>query len=391
MTLVENIDGTPRITTSNNGVASLVPSSVNSQMQQVRHQVARQHAADQHQLLVQSGVALSAATLLAFAFGWLVAGRVLRPLRTMTSTAKHVSQHNLHERLALAGPDDEVKELADTIDGLLGRLESAFDAQRRFIANVSHELRTPLTWERALAEVSLADPDATPQALRGTIQELIVSGQGQERLIEALLTLATSERGLDRRDPVEIAALTRDVLRQRQGQMPNDAELHTDLAEAWTTGNPELLKRLIANLVDNAGRHNVTGGYLGISTSTSEDHAVLTVSNDGPMIHADDIERLLLPFERLTGERTSHPDGHGLGLSIVAAIAAAHGADLSVKPRPAGGLEIAVALPRQRASPESPVRLTPERALPPARAGARPFPEGTDRIARGRRLRLTRS
>jgi signal transduction histidine kinase len=267
-----------------------------------------------------------------------------------------------------------VKELADTIDGLPGRLETAFDAQRRVVARVSHELRTPLTWERALAEVSLADPDATPETLRGTIQELIVSGQDQERLIEALLTLATSERGLDRRDPVEIAALTRDVLRQRQGQMPGDAELHVDLAESWTTGNPQLLRRLIANLVDNAVRYSVSGKYLGVSTTTGDDHAVLTVCNAGPNIRADDIDRMLRPFERLTGEHTSHPDGHGLGLSIVAAIATAHGADLSVKPRPAGGLEVAVALPRLRASLGSPARLTQDRALSPARTAGDAFP-----------------
>jgi signal transduction histidine kinase len=347
-TLVENIGGTPRITTGDGGVTTLVPSSISGQVHQLRQQAAHQHAADLHQLLVQSGIALGAATLLAFAVGWFVAGRVLRSLRAMTSTAKHISQHNLHQRLAITGPDDEVKELADTIDGLLARLETAFDAQRRFIANVSHELRTPLTWERALAEVSLADPDATPEALRGTIEELVVASQDQERLLEALLTLATSERGLDRRDPVDVAALTREVLRQRQAQALGDAELRVDLAEAWTTGNPELLKRLIANLVDNAARYNCSGGYLAVATSTGEDHVRLTIANTGPVIEAGEIDRLLRPFERLTGERASHPDGHGLGLSIVAAIAGAHDADLSVTPRPTGGLEVAVALPRHR-------------------------------------------
>jgi signal transduction histidine kinase len=366
-TLVENIDGTPRITHSDNAAATLVPRGVNSQLQQLRHQVAQQRAADQHQLLVQSGIALGAATLLAFAVGWFVAGRVLRPLRAMTCSAQQISQHNLHERLAVHGPDDEVKELADTIDGLLGRLETAFDAQRRFIANVSHELRTPLTWERALAEVSLADPEATPETLRGTIQELIVSGQDQERLIDALLTLATSERGLDRHDPVDIAALAGEVLRQRQDQMPGDVELHADLAETWTAGSPELLKRLIANLVDNAVRYNYAGGYLAVSTSAREDRVLLTISNTGPMIKAGDIDRLLRPFERLTRERTGHRDGHGLGLSIVAAIATAHGADLSVKPRRAGGLHVAVSLRRDRGT--SPA-LTSQ-PHPVAAAGAR--------------------
>src|SRR5262249_17856530 len=154
-------------------------------------------------------------------------------------------------------------------------------------------------------------------------------------------------------DPVELAALTRDVLRQRQDQLPDDAELEVDLAEAWTTGNPELIKRLIANLVDNAVRYNFAGGHVSVMTATTHAQARLSTANTGPTIQAGEVTRLLRPFERLTGERASHPDGHGLGLSIVAAIAAAHGADLGLKPRPAGGLEVAVALPRHRASPGS--------------------------------------
>jgi signal transduction histidine kinase len=340
-TLVREVNGTLQITTGR-APAGSIPSGVSGQVHQLQQQAAHQRAADLHQLLTQSGIALGAATLLAFAVGWLVAGRVLRPLRAMTTTTQDISQHNLHERLALTGPNDEIKDLADTIDGLLGRLESAFDAQRRFIANVSHELRTPLTWERALAEVSLADPQASAETLRSTVEELLASGRDQERLIEALLTLATSERGLDRRDPIDLAALTGDILQQRQ--LPDDLDVHADLAEARTAGDPALLKRLIANLVDNAARYNHPGGRIDISTATSHGDAVLAVANTGPVVPPNEIQRLLSPFERLAGERTSQPEGHGLGLSIVAAIATAHDADLTVRPGPAGGLDVTVSL-----------------------------------------------
>ncbi|HEY1319840.1 MAG TPA: HAMP domain-containing sensor histidine kinase [Streptosporangiaceae bacterium] len=349
--IVKNVHGTERVTTIQ-GTSGVVPGMVPDQVRQLREQAERQHASDLHQLLVQSGIALGAATLLAFAAGWLMAGRVLRPLRSMTATAQRISQHNLHERLALTGPDDEIKDLADTIDGLLTRLQTAFDAQRRFVANVSHELRTPLTWERTLTEVSLADPGATAGTLRGTLEELLTSGQDQERLIEALLTLATSERGLDQRNPLDLAALTREVLHQRRG--PAEAggpRLHTGLAEAWTTGNADLLKRLIANLIDNAHRYNHAGGHVHVSTMAQPGRAVFAVRNSGPVVAATEISRLLQPFQRLTGERTTHPGGHGLGLSIATAIATAHDARFAVAPRPGGGLAIAVTFGGVRTSP----------------------------------------
>jgi signal transduction histidine kinase len=337
--------GSHRITVG--GASSTTPSDVPAQVEQLREQAARQHASDLHQLLVQSGIALGIATVLAFAAGWLVAGRVLRPLRTMTTTAQQISQHNLHERLGLTGPDDEVKELADTIDGLLARLQDAFDAQRRFVANVSHELRTPLTWERALIEVSLADPRASTETLRGSLAELLASGHDQERLIEALLTLATSERGLDRRDPLDLAALTRDVLQQPSECVDGSPHLDADLAPARIMGNSDLVKRLIANLIDNAHRYNHPGGRIQVRTSTQNGQAVLAVANTGPIICAAEIDRLVQPFQRLTGERTTHPDGHGLGLSIVASIARAHEAQLTIHAAHGGGLDIEITFPHQ--------------------------------------------
>jgi len=304
------------------------------------------HATDMHELLAMSGMALANMAVLATALGWLVAGRVLRPLRTMTTTTQRITEHNLHERLALPGPSDEVKDLADTIDGLLHRLEAAFGAQREFIAHASHELRTPLALNRALLDVTLTNPDATVDDLRTMGHELISSGEQQEQLIEALLTLATSGRGLDRREPFDLAGITADVL---LGPHPKVAQLALDVQTAITPalaiGDPRLARRLVVNLFDNALCHNVTGGHVTVATRTESGQAVLTVANSGSVIPPDDIDRIFQPFQRLRGDRANHPDGHGLGLSIVQSIAAAHGANLSVRTRPHGGLHIEVRFP----------------------------------------------
>jgi signal transduction histidine kinase len=304
------------------------------------------HATDMHALLAMSGLALAIMAVLATALGWLVAGRVLRPLRTMTTTTRRITEHNLHERLALAGPSDEVKDLADTIDGLLHRLEAAFDAQRRFVANASHELRTPLTLNRALLEVTLADPDATIDDLRAMGHELIASGEQQEQLIDALLTLATSARGLDQHEPFDLSHITADELlapHPEIGQLGLDVQ--TTITPAPATGDPRLVKRLVANLVGNALRHNVPGGHITIGTRNESRHAVLTIANSGPVIAQDEIDRLFQPFQRLRNDRAHHPDGHGLGLSIVQSIAAAHGAVLRARARPGGGLQVEVRFP----------------------------------------------
>jgi signal transduction histidine kinase len=311
------------------------------------------HATDMHELLVMSGIALAVMAVLAVALGWLVAGRMLRPLRTMTATTQRITEHNLNQRLALPGPGDEVKDLADTIDGLLDRLEAAFDSQRRFVGNASHELRTPLTLNRALLEITLANPDATVGDLRAMGHELIASGEQQEQLIEALLTLAASARGLDRHEPFDLSEITAGVLRGPHpeiGQLGLDVQ--TTITPAPIAGDPRLAKRLVTNLFDNALRHNLAGGHITVATRTESGHAILTIANSGPIIPPDDIDRLFQPFQRRHSDRANHPDGHGLGLSIVQSIAAAHGATLSARSRPGGGLHVDVRFPPLPRQPE---------------------------------------
>jgi signal transduction histidine kinase len=291
-----------------------------------------------HALLVESGFALGLMAIVSIWLGWLVAGRALRPLRTITNTAQEISAGSLHRRLALAGPDDELKQLGETFDGLLGRLEAAFDAQRQFVANASHELRTPLTLERAQIEVALADPDASLESLREMGQRVLATNEQQEHLIEALLTLSRSQRGLDRHEPVDLVAITERVL---EDSPKNGLTVTDDLQPAHTSGDPRLVERLAANLVGNAVRHNVSKGWISVRTTTSSDRALLVVENTGPKINAGDIDGLFEPFRRR--ERTG--DGLGLGLSIVNAIATAHDAVLKAEPLRGGGLRVEVAFP----------------------------------------------
>jgi signal transduction histidine kinase len=299
---------------------------------------------DLHQLLIQSGIALAVMTVAALGLGWLMAGRILRPLRTMTAATRHISEKNLHQRLAMSGPADELKDLADTVDELLARLESAFDAQRRFVANASHELRTPLTVERALIEVALADPAPTVESLRSTFQDVLAAGQQQERLIEALLTLARSQHDLHHREPVDLAATTAAMLELREPEARRrKLHIRDSLQPARALGNPRLAERLVANLLDNALRYNVPGGRVDVATTTRTGRATLSVVNTGPPVPADQIDRLLQPFQRLPEHRSA--DGIGLGLSIVAAVAKAHHADLTAHPAPGGGLHIEVSFP----------------------------------------------
>jgi signal transduction histidine kinase len=301
-----------------------------------------QSAASLHKLLIDSAIALAVMSVLSVWLGWVIAGRALRPLRTITNAAREISASNLHRRLALEGPDDELKQLGTTFDGLLERLEGAFDAQRRFVANASHELRTPLTFERTLLEVALSDPDADQESLRRTCEQVLAVGEQQERLIEALLTLSRSQRGLDQHEPVDIAA----IAGAAADALDHDGiRLATDLRPANTSGDPRLVERLVANLVGNAVRHNVPGGHLTVDTWTHNGHAVLTVANTGRRIASDDVPRLLRPFERLDRDRSSEKAGLGLGLSIVDAIAAAHSAGLQVRALRDGGLEVEVAFP----------------------------------------------
>jgi signal transduction histidine kinase len=320
-----------------------VPPALQEFASKVQASAMGQHARDLHQLLVQSGIALAVITVLSFVLGWLVAGRVLRPLRSITARAQRISASNLHERVAIEGADDEFKELGDTLDGLLGRLEASFEAQRHFVANASHELRTPLTLERTLLQLALSDPEATAASLRGTCEELLSSGYAQERLIEGLLTLASSEGGLEHREPVDLARAVRAAeLSARAPAETMGVVLRAEVAPAMTMGDPRLIERLVANLLDNALRHNVPGGWVAVSCRSRGPAAVVAVANSGPIIPEGDVERLFEPFQRLDGSRSGRSGGHGLGLAIVKAVAVAHEALVKVVARPDGGLEVEV-------------------------------------------------
>jgi signal transduction histidine kinase len=299
-----------------------------------------------HQLLVGSAVALAVLVPVALAAGWLVAGRFLRPLRAITATATAISAGNLHQRLGLGEPADELTGLGAILDDLLARLQASFDAQRHFVANVSHELRTPLAGLRTLLEVALADPDADADALRSVCREALALGGHQERLVQALLALATSERGLARSDPLDLADVVRRVLVSRRDRATESGiGLAEDLAPAVTAGDPGLIESLVANLVDNAIRHNHPDGQVGIITRTSGTQAILTITNSGPVVPGDQIERLFQPFQKLAPDRHSRRDGYGLGLAIVNAVARAHHATLDTSARPDGGLAITVRFP----------------------------------------------
>ncbi len=317
------------------------------------HQVSRagsveaaQRASDSHQLLVDSGIALGIVAVLALLAGWLLAGRMLRPIRTITRKARRISSTSLHERLALDGPQDELKDLADTLDDLLGRLDTAFEAQRQFVANASHELRTPLARQRALIQVALADPQASLATLRAAHERVLASEQHLEQMIEGLLTLTRGQAALERREQVELPVLVSQALLARESELSRlDLDVRQLLAAAPTTGDPRLLERLVANLVDNAIRHNSPGGRIELATGTRDRDAFLSIANTGETIPPEEIQRLFRPFQRLGTARTRHNDGNGLGLAIVEAIANAHDAELSAHPRPGGGLAIEVSFP----------------------------------------------
>jgi signal transduction histidine kinase len=326
--------------------APRAPATGSPKMKELMALAASQHAGEMHQFLAYCAVALAVIAALSLALGWFVAGRALRPVRTITAAAREISATSLHRRLALAGPDDELKELGDTFDDLLGRLESFVRAQRQFVANASHELRTPLAWQKAIVQVALADPDADSESLRAAHEQVLVSAGQQERLIEALLTLTRGQAGTQRRDHIDLAVVAEHAVLTREPEaVRRGIELRSRLRAAPVTGDPGLVERLVANLVDNAIRYNVPGGHVEVATQTEAGRAMITVANTGPQVPPDAVDRLLLPFQRLGRDRTDNRDGHGLGLSIVAAISAAHGATLSLRPRAAGGLEVTVSFP----------------------------------------------
>jgi signal transduction histidine kinase len=340
-----------------------------------------------HQLLVQSGIALAGMSAISVGLGWVVAGRVLRRLRIITTTARDISATNLHERLALPGPDDELKQLGDTIDELLARLETSFQSQHQFIANASHELRTPLARQRTLAQVALDDPDATIESLRAAHERVLAAGTQQERLIAALLTLARGQAGIEVQEPFDLAELVSQAVEARESEAARRSlAIRTALAPALTAGDPRLAERLVANLVDNALRHNVPGGVVEVCTRALDGRAVLSVANTGPVVPMSAVNRLFEPFQRLEPGRASRGDGLGLGLSIVQAVAEAHHATVQAAPQLGGGLAIHVSFPsrnghttavgstpaRRRHRPDGHQRAAGDQRLPRGSAGRAP-------------------
>ncbi|HWE08626.1 MAG TPA: HAMP domain-containing sensor histidine kinase [Solirubrobacteraceae bacterium] len=297
-----------------------------------------------HRLLIEYAVTLLLMTAASVVIGWLLAGRALAPLRDITATARRVSGENLGERIALSGPDDELKELADTFDGMLTRLDGAFASQRHFVASASHELRTPLAIMRTEIDVALADPDASVEELREMGEAVRDTVDRCERLIASLLLLARSEAAAGHEEPVDIAALAADCITDLWARAQEaHIDIRDDLEPAWTSGDPGLLERLIANLVDNGIHHNEAGGHLYVRSRTLADRVELVVSNGGPRIKPERLEELVQPFRRL--DRSA--GGFGLGLSIVQSIAVAHHGSATLTAPQTGGLEVRVELPRR--------------------------------------------
>jgi signal transduction histidine kinase len=309
-----------------------------------------------HPAFGASALGFAVMVVVSLGLGWLIAGRFLRPLRTITATARDISANDLHRRLGRSGRASEFAELAETLDGLFARLEASFESQRRFVANASHELRTPLAAERTLLQVALADPDATAETLRSACREALTLGQAQERLIASLLTLASGERGVERAGPFDLAVIAGTTIAGVEPEARRrEVHIEASLGPAPAAGDPSLVASLVANLIGNAVRHNRTGGRVDVSTGLTDGRAWIAVRNTGPVIEADQTDRLFEPFERLGRPRVGPGDGHGLGLAIVRAIARAHGAALAARPRSGGGLEIEVTFPSASLVPRSDV------------------------------------
>ncbi|MGW1840294.1 sensor histidine kinase [Streptomyces sp. NPDC002067] len=297
-------------------------------------------------LLNRSLLALLGLTVVAFAFGYAMAGRVLSPLGRITRTAQRVAGSDLHRRIELGGPDDELKELSDTFDEMLDRLDRAFESQRRFVANASHELRTPLAINRTLLEVQLADPDASPE-LTQLGKTLLATNERSEQLVEGLLLLARSENKIVDKKPVDLAEVASQAVEQARGEaQERGVEFRGVRRQVFVQGNGVLLERIALNLVQNAVRYNVPeGGWVEVTTEPQPGCAVLVVSNTGPVVPAYEVENLFEPFRRLRTERTGSDKGVGLGLSIVRSVARAHDGTITAEPREGGGLTMRVVLP----------------------------------------------
>jgi signal transduction histidine kinase len=302
-------------------------------------------------LLTYSLLSLAGVVLLAAAVGWVAAGRILAPVHRLTAAARAAGEQNLSHRIALQGPHDELRELADTFDTMLERLDRAFTTQRQFIANASHELRTPLTVMRTAMDVVLAKPEPTRGELVSMAADVRQAVDHSERLIEVLLILARNDQARALTDPLDLAAIAEDAL---EGRNPGGITTTTTLDEAPVTGDGVLLERLVANLLDNAERYNIAGGTVAISTTTDNGASLVRVVNTGRVVPPGQVGRLFLPFTRLD-DRTGH-DGFGLGLALVSSITTVHGGTVHATARPAGGLDITVRLPRRddHVTPASP-------------------------------------
>jgi len=357
---------TTRVTSANQGVAGSQSSpagqsqlaQADNRIRQLQGQLAAAHSQPPsvtHELLVGSLIALAVMAAVSALLGWLMAGHALRPLRTITATARRISEDNLHERLAFAGPRDELKDLADTFDGLLERLEAAFAAQRRFVANASHELRTPMTTMRAALDVAMAKPDPPPAQTIALADRLRGELNRVDELLEGLLVLARTQHGaLPAR---EILVLDDAVAAAVAARAPaiSDAGLtlrQAAISGATVAGSQALLRRMIDNVVDNAIVHNQRTGWIAVGTWAGPATARIVIENGGPVLHQTQVDRLAQPFTRLGADRIASDRGSGLGLSIVAAIAAAHGGVLELRARSGGGLRVTIELPlAERAVP----------------------------------------
>ncbi|MFI6659753.1 sensor histidine kinase [Streptomyces sp. NPDC050523] len=322
---------------------SAPPTELNAILKQC-DAVQRQHALDD--LLSRSLLALLGLAVIAFAFGYAMAGRVLSPLGRILRTARAVAGSDLSRRIELDGPDDEIKELADTFDDMLERLQRAFTAQQRFVGNASHELRTPLAINRTLLEVHLSDPNA-PMELQQLGKTLLATNERSEQLVEGLLLLARSDNQIVERKPVDLAEVAEQAVDQVRAEADaKGVEMRGEQKPAVVQGNGVLLERIALNLVQNAVRYNVPDdGWVEVTTDVQHGQAVLVVTNTGPVVPAYEIDNLFEPFRRLRTERTGSDKGVGLGLSIVRSVARAHGGHISARPREGGGLVMRVALP----------------------------------------------
>jgi signal transduction histidine kinase len=306
-------------------------------------------SSDQHQLLIASGIALAIMAGVSLALGWLVAGRFLRPLRTITTTTRDISSTNLHERLRLTGPDDELKELADTFDQLLDRLERSFAFERQFVANASHELRTPLAGMRTSLDVAMAKPEPVPAHIHTLADRLRRELDHVDRLLESFLTLAHTQQGpLGDESTVSLAHLVRRALERRTDAISTigvDVEQQVRL-DAWVTGSETLLARMVGNLIDNAISHNQPGGRVRVSAVAQDECVQFVVENSGPLLDPEEVKHLTQPFRRIGAERTGSDDGFGLGLAIVSSIVEVHRATLDLEALTDGGLRVTITLPR---------------------------------------------